>query len=80
MLILPVDTTRAEPVAPARRFSTLRARVMVVVLVTLMPAFALLIFNAADERERALAVTRESALSTVRLVSSQQTQLLHSTE
>jgi signal transduction histidine kinase len=58
----------------------MRARVLVVVLITMLPAFALLIFNAADERERALALTREQALSTVRLVSSQQTQLIEATE
>jgi signal transduction histidine kinase len=58
----------------------MRARVLVVVLLTMLPAFALLIFNAADDRARALAVTRESALSTVRLVASQQSQLVQSTE
>ncbi len=58
----------------------MRARVLAVVLLTMFPAFALLIFNAADDRARVLAVTRESALSTVRLVASQQSQLVQSTE
>jgi signal transduction histidine kinase len=57
----------------------MQARVLAVVLLTMLPAFALLVFNAADERERALHVTRESALSTVRLVAIQQGQLIQST-
>ncbi|MCU0508904.1 MAG: histidine kinase [Anaerolineae bacterium] len=62
-----------------RWFSTMRARVLAVVLLTMLPAFALLFFNAADERERALGVTREGALSTVRLIATQQSQLIRST-
>jgi signal transduction histidine kinase len=58
----------------------MRARVLAVVLLTMLPSFALLIFNAADERERALEMTSASALATVRLVASQQAQLIQSTE
>ena len=58
----------------------MKARVLAVVLLTMVPAFVLLVFNAADERERALMLTRDSALSTVRLVATQQSQLIDSTE
>lgn len=58
----------------------MRARVLAVVLLTMIPAFALLIFNATDDRARALAFTQESALSTVRLIASQQSQMVQSTE
>ena len=58
----------------------MRARVLAVVLLTMLPSFALLIFNAADQRSRALEVTQESALATVRLVASQQAQLIDSTQ
>lgn len=80
MLTVPIETQPAAPAPRSRWFSTTRARVLAVVFLTMIPAFALLIFNATDDRARALAVTQESALSTVRLVASQQSQLVQSTE
>lgn len=61
------------------RFSTIRARVLAVVLLTMLPAFALIVFNAVDERTRAMDITRQSALSTVRLVAAEQSQIIAST-
>ena len=46
MLTFPVDATRAGPMPRPRRFSTMRARALAVVLLTMLPAFALLFFNA----------------------------------
>ncbi len=79
MQTLPASSQAATAARPLPRFSTIRARVLAVVLLTLLPAFALIIFNAVDERSRAMDVTRQSALSTVRLVAAEQSQLISGT-
>ncbi len=52
---------------------------LAVVLLTMLPAFVLIIFNTVDERTRAIEYTRQSALSTVRLVAAEQSQLIANT-
>jgi signal transduction histidine kinase len=79
MFTLPAKPAVAEDVQPLPRFSTIRARVLAVVLLTMLPAFILIIFNTIDERERAVEFTRQGALSTARLVAAEQSQLLANT-
>ncbi len=79
MFTLPAQTAMADNVRPYPRFSTIRARVLAVVLLTMLPAFILIIFNTIDERERAITLTRQGALSTVRLVAAEQSQLIANT-
>lgn len=79
MRTLPVQPTVAESAQPLPRFSTIRARVLAVVLLTMLPAFALIVFNAVDERTRAVEYTRQGALSTVRLIAAEQSQLIANT-
>lgn len=79
MRSLPAQPAVVEAERPLPRFSTMRVRVLAVVLLTMLPAFALIIFNAVDERMRAVELTRQGALSTVRLVAAEQSQLIANT-
>lgn len=79
MFSLSAQSAAADNVRPLPRFSTIRARVLAVVLLTMLPAFILIIFNTIDERQRAIELTRQGALSTVRLIAAQQSQLIANT-
>ncbi len=79
MHTLPVQPAMVDATRPLPRFSTIRARVLAVVLLTMLPAFALIVFNAVDERMRAVEFTRLGALSTVRLIGAEQSQLIANT-
>ncbi len=79
MFMLPAPSGMVDSVRSLPRFSTIRARVLAVVLLTMLPAFALIIFNTVDERTRAIEMTRQTALSTVRLIAAEQSQLIANT-
>jgi signal transduction histidine kinase len=80
MRTMPVQPATVSDARRLPRFSTIRARVLAVVLLTMLPAFVLIIFNAIDERNRAVDFTRQGSLSTVRLVAAEQSQLIASTK
>jgi hypothetical protein len=75
----PMRSAAAEPGQTVPRFSTIRARVLTLVLLTMLPAFVLIIFKTVDERERAVTFTRQAALPTVRLIGTEQSQLIANT-
>lgn len=79
MVTMPAQRATADQARPLPRFSTIRARVLAVVLLTMLPAFVLIVFNTIDERARAVELTRQGALSTVRLVAAEQSQLIANT-
>lgn len=79
MRSIPAQPVVVEGAGPLPRLSTMRVRVLAVVLLTMLPAFALIIFNAVDERTRAVEFTRQGALSTVRLIAAEQSQLMANT-
>jgi hypothetical protein len=61
-----------------RPFSSLRARLILLVLFALLPTMAILVYNAAGDRNREIAQVRADALTLSRLTASQQEQVIES--
>ena len=69
--MLPV-TVAAEDAPKARRFVSLRARLVAIVLLILVPWLTLVIFTQADERKVAIANVGDDAMALVHIVTSNQ--------
>ncbi len=61
-----------------RPFSSLRARLILLVLLALLPTMAILVYNAAGDRNREIAQIRADALTLSRLTAGQQEQVIES--
>ena len=66
------STVAAEDVAKSRRFVSLRARLLAIVLLVLIPWLVLVIFTQADERKVAIANVGDDAMALVHIVTSNQ--------
>lgn len=72
-------TVSKRPRAPGRLLSTLRARLIALVLLASLPALALIIYNNIEQRRHDSAETKAETLSVARQVARDQLDLVHET-